>query len=55
MGIKFGRDLALSPENRAIVVETGKQTAAALRRALWEDRQIKAGFLKEFAESELDR
>ena len=55
MGLKFGRDIALTPENRALAIETGKQTAAALRRALWEDRQIKAGFRPEFAESELDR
>ncbi|QJD49846.1 hypothetical protein QDW19_gp31 [Microbacterium phage AvGardian] len=44
----------LSVADKALAVETGRQVEAAMRRVLWEDRQIRAGAHRELDPAELN-
>ena len=44
----------ISVADKALAAETGRQVEKAMRRALWEDRQIRAGVHRELDYAELD-
>lgn len=53
MGLKDRGGLTLSVSDRALAAETGRQVEAAMRRVLWEDRQIRAGVHRELMYEEV--
>ncbi|UVF61085.1 hypothetical protein SEA_EULA_30 [Microbacterium phage Eula] len=53
MGLGGGKG-ALTITDKALSVAIGEQVEKAMRKALWEDRQIRAGVHRELDYAELD-